>query len=201
MIRLLERCLAALGILVLLVSGTPIVSWWTTALAGPWDDPAGDTLVVLGGDVLDNGTIGLSSYWRTVYAARAFEHGEFRLIILSGGAVLGVTVAEAMTSFLRCSGVPASAFQLETQSTTTRENALFVKPLLEAVPGPAVLMTSDYHMFRAQRTFRKLGIQVRPRPIPDALKRSGSWHGRWGAFLDVTRETAAIAYYFARGWI
>jgi len=27
------------------------------------------------------------------------------------------------------------------------------------------------------------------------------WTGRWSAFLDLVRETIAIGYYYARGWI
>ena len=56
-------------------------------------------------------------------------------------------------------------------------------------------------MARAYRAFRKAGIDVAPRPLPDVLKRVGALQYRWGAFLDVSRETAALAYYFARRWI
>lgn len=44
--------------------------------------------------------------------------------------------------------------------------------LLEAEPRPVVLLTSDYHMFRARRMFEKAGLKVVPMPIPDGLKRA-----------------------------
>jgi len=62
-------------------------------------------------------------------------------------------------------------------------------------------MTSDYHMFRASRTFGKLGVDLSPRPMPDALKRAESLRARWSAFLDLVQETVKIIYYWVRGWI
>src|SRR5215813_5065330 len=61
--RLLYSGLAGLGLLVVLVTMTPLVSWWAGALAGPWEDPAGDVLIVLGGSLLADGVMGPSSYW------------------------------------------------------------------------------------------------------------------------------------------
>ena len=110
-------------------------------------------------------------------------------------------MAFPMQDFLRCHGIPAEAIVLEPKSTSTRENALFTKDLLAAEPGTKVLLTSDYHMFRAHRAFLKAGLMVEPRPIPDVRKRSTRWRGRWPAFLDLMQEYCKIAYYRARGWI
>jgi uncharacterized SAM-binding protein YcdF (DUF218 family) len=197
----ISTTLAAVGLLVLIVTLTPVVSWWARALAGPWTDPSGQVLVVLGGSILDDGTIGQSSYWRSVYAALEFRRGQYASVVLSGGGDDRTPVAEAMRTFLQCSGVPPGVIHVEARSRNTRENALFVKPILDRQPGTKVLMTSDYHMFRAVRTFRKIGIAVAPHPIPDAIKRSVVPEGRWGAFIDVATETAVIVYYFAAGWI
>ena len=62
-------------------------------------------------------------------------------------------------------------------------------------------MTSDSHMFRAYRAFRKAGMQVEPRPFPDAGKRNSRWLNRWGVFLDLCTEMEKSVYYLARGWI
>ena len=64
-----------------------------------------------------------------------------------------------------------------------------------------MLLTSDFHMYRAQRTFKKAGLDVLPRPFPDVRKRATSLLGRWEAFLDLTYETAKIVGYYVRGWI
>ena len=68
-------------------------------------------------------------------------------------------------------------------------------------PGRKVLLTSDYHTFRAVRALRKTGVMVIPRPIPDGVKRAGSWNLRWDVFQDLLIESTKIAYYWARGWI
>jgi uncharacterized SAM-binding protein YcdF (DUF218 family) len=56
-------------------------------------------------------------------------------------------------------------------------------------------------MFRAVRTFRKAGLEVSPRPIPDALKRYGTYPRVWPAFVDEASESLKIVYYACRGWI
>ena len=194
--------LASLGSLMVIVSATPVVEWWAKGLAGPLDEPKGDTLIVLGGNVLDQGTIGISSYWRSVYAVRAYRQGGFHQVLISGGRdTLGNVIARPMADFLICQGVPRENIWIEDRSTSTRENALFSRDVLKQVPGRMVLLTSDYHMYRAARAFRKAGLDIIPRPCPDAIKRGTTWRGRWPAFVELVAETGKIAYYKARGWI
>ena len=165
-----------------------------------WTDPNGDSLIVLGGSASD-GVMGDSSYRRAVYAVLTYQQGAFHHIVLSGGGGSGRSIAEVMKEYMVCRGVPPDVIILEPASNNTRENALFTKPLIAKIPGTKVLLTSDYHMTRAHRVFAKAGIHVLPRPFPDALKRATSPESRWGAFVDLVRETAALGYYFARGWI
>jgi uncharacterized SAM-binding protein YcdF (DUF218 family) len=197
------RLAAAIGVVFLVIILTPIDYWWATALAGPWDDPKGDVLVVLTGSLLDDRTIGMNSYWRAVYAAHAFLDDHFQQMIISGG-VQGESVANAipMRDFVVAQGVPAQAVELETASRSTRESALQVAKMLAGKRDQrAVLLTSDYHMFRSYRAFRRAGAAVVPRPIPDARKRAGSLADRSGVFLELVRETTKIAYYWSRGWL
>lgn len=191
---------ASLGLLLVVVTFTPLVHWWATELAGPWNDPRGEVLIVLGGSVLEDGTIGQSSYWRSVYAVRSYREGEFRQVLLTGGGN-PVPAVLPMRDFLECQGIPHEVIRVETASDSTRENAMNAKQLLEGIPGRKVLLTSDYHMFRASRAFKKAGLDVLPRPFPDVRKRATTWTGRWPAFIDLVTETAKIVYYFLRGWI
>ncbi len=198
--KALFRVFSALGFLVVVVTFTPLVSWWGSELAGPWKDPKGDVLIVLSGSSANSGIIGDSSYLRAEYAVLAYRRDGFRTIILSGGAQ-PVPIADAMRDFMVSQGVPPGVIITETNSTSTRENGLCVREVLDGLPGSKVLMTSDFHMFRAFRVFRKLGMEAAPRPIPDALKRASRYRGRWPAFLDLLQETVKIGYYYARGWI
>ena len=197
------RTLAAIGFLYVIVSATPLVSWWARMLAGPWGDPKGETLIVLGGSMLGNGMIGESSYWRSVYAVLVYRQDGFHHVIVSGGSEENPAfpVSVAMKQFMVCEGVPADAITAETASKTTRENALEVARLLAGDRGSKVLLTSEYHMFRAWRVFTRAGLKVSPRPFPDGLKRGYHWQGRWPVFLELCVETGKIAYYYVRGWI
>jgi uncharacterized SAM-binding protein YcdF (DUF218 family) len=193
------RGLAAAGLLFLLISFTPLTAWWAAVLARPWDNPRGDTLIVLGGDRVDD-MIGYSSYWRSVYAVWAYRESGFRRVVVSGGPG-GAAVASAMRDFLVSSGVPDEAIVVETESSSTRENALRTAELLRGETGRSVLLTSDFHMYRAYRCFRRAGLDVVAWPVPDALKRSTRWYRRWTAFVDLTEETAKVGYYWWQGWL
>ena len=186
-----------MGAFAVLVTCTPIVRWWALELARPWDGARGDVLIVLEGNYTGRGMIGESSYWRSVYAVWAWKGGGFHKLILSGGA--GGT--ESMRRFLVNEGIPADEIAIEDQSGSTRDSACNVKALLRGETGKPVLMTSDYHMFRAYRALRKCGVNVSGSPLPDALKRGETWWLRWPVFGDLTIETAKVCYYAIRGWI
>jgi uncharacterized SAM-binding protein YcdF (DUF218 family) len=202
LLRILTASLAGLGTLVLLVTFTPLVSWWASALAGSWNDPCGDTLIVLSGAPADGGVIAESTYWRSAYAVRVYRQCGVKKIILTGGNRTGGTpVAISMDEFVESQGVPRERIILETHAISTHENALYTQPLLADGASQPVLLTSDFHMFRARRTFEKLGVVVQTHPIPDVLKRTANWDGRWPAFLDLVSESVKIVYYYVRGWI
>jgi len=113
--RYVTRALAAIGFLYVLVSVTPIDGWWIRFLTGPWNDPKGDVLIVLGSDSVQD-VIGANSYWRSVYAVRVWRDGGFREVIVCGGRGGGaVAISERMRDFMVSQGVPA-AF-----STSTRK--------------------------------------------------------------------------------
>ncbi len=191
---------ASLGVLVCVITFTPVVTWWATYLAGPWNDSRGDVLIVLGGSPGSDGIMGESSYLRSQYSVLVYREGGFSRILLSGGGE-PVPVASEMRDFLVSVGIPRAAISTEARSTSTRENALYAKQMLNGYSGRKVLLTSDFHMFRAYRAFRKVGLDIMPRPIPDVRKHATSWRGRWPAFLDLAEETIKIGYYYLRGWI
>ena len=200
--QLLVRLLAALGLLWVIVTFTPLTTWWTEALTGgPYWRLAGDTLIVLGGDRYDTRTIGVTSYWRCVYAAEAYREHRFHTIVVSGGGDTEVPIAVTMRDCLVYHGVPKEAIRLETLANSTRQNAVNTERLLAGSPGKKVLLTSDIHMFRARRAFRKAGLNVLPWPALHVRRSTFSRLSRWSAFISLCRETAKIGYYYARGWI
>lgn len=197
---LIRYFLILVGALVVVVTFTPVVPWWGKALAGSFDDPSGDVLVVLAAAHNDEEMLSYSSYLRTEYALRAYKTGGFKRVIVSGGGVPNPTAA-AMRDLLQYEGIPNGVIEVETSSKSTRENAIETRKLLGNPDVTVVLLTSDYHMYRAAGAFRKAGLHVVPRPFPDVCKRGSQWAGRWPAFLDLCRESVKIGYYRMRGWI
>ena len=85
------------------------------------------------------------------------------IMIPSGGkgADEAVSEAEAMEKYLLDKGIPAEMIIKEDQSTTTYENLQNSKAIIDSRPGSkyTVLVTSNYHVYRALRYCRKIGLE------------------------------------------
>ncbi|MBK5294524.1 MAG: YdcF family protein [Acidobacteriia bacterium] len=193
------------GAAVLLATLTPLGYWYALWLAGDWLSPPGGTLLVAGADMEDPETMGLTSYRRVFYARLYWRQGTFSHIIL-----LGRDAAPAMRKWLVHEGVPAAALIEENASDSTLENVRGARNILadwkartgsEKPAQPLVLLTSDYHCWRARRVFAAAGVDVIVQPVPDAAKRWSSWPARWGVCTDLAVESAKICWYFIRGWL
>jgi len=138
---------------------------------------AADTIVVLGGGLVvddDAGTrvrLSDSTLQRCVAAWRLYRRGPGCRMILSGGkvdwSIPGPTLAVAMRDFLLEAAVRPDDLVLEDKSSTTYENALNSKAILEAEGGGnrrVWLVTEAAHMRRSEGCFRALGIEVVPVP-------------------------------------
>ena len=125
-----------------------------------------DVVIVLGAGV--NGTLVSRPLAHRLDAAVDYWHNNpDSLIIVTGG--LGnratITEAEAMARFLIWRGIPEEVILLEDFSTTTYENLVFANEIaLEHFPDgfQGVLITNDFHIYRASRIARQVGVDVRP---------------------------------------
>ena len=194
--RVLRTLSLAAGLTMFVVTATPVLKWWARALAGRWGDGRGEILIVPGSDLTSPGILGVASYWRSVYAVFVWRGGAYRRLVVSGK-----DVAIPMADFASALGIPRQAILTEDRARDTHENALFTAELLRNDRGGKVLLTSDFHMFRAVRTFRKAGLDVSPLPFPDAQKRATNPLERWSVFCLLVAETAKIGYYYMHGWI
>lgn len=84
-------------------------------------------------------------------------------IIPSGGkgADESISEAEAMKQYLLEKGIPESDIILEDASKTTLENLKYSKQILDGIDGRkyTALVTSNYHVYRALRYCRKIGLR------------------------------------------
>jgi uncharacterized SAM-binding protein YcdF (DUF218 family) len=190
-------------VIMILAHTTPLEIWYARWLAGNWTDPDGDILIVLAAEGQPDGLVGLASYWRATYAVRAWRQGHFRALVVAGGQMPGLhsSLASQIRDYLAANGIPREKIFLEDRSASTRENALYTRDMIAGWPGTKVLLTSEFHMFRARRVFAAVGMEVAPRPVPDILKRFNSVADRGTCFWSLSIETVKIFYYWVRGWI
>uniref|UniRef100_A0AAU2JUE8 YdcF family protein n=1 Tax=Streptomyces sp. NBC_00049 TaxID=2903617 RepID=A0AAU2JUE8_9ACTN len=97
-----------------------------------------------------------------IYEAQLARGGRPPVLLPSGGKGSDEKVAEAraMADWLIAQGVPAGHITLEDRSTTTEENMRFSRELM-AADDPAyrcVVVTNDFHAFRAAMMARKAGV-------------------------------------------
>lgn len=71
--------------------------------------------------------------------------------------------AEAMKGYLLEQGIPESDIILEDRSTTTLENLQFSKDIIDSFEGRkyTALVTSNYHVYRALRYCRRVGLKCK----------------------------------------
>ncbi len=123
--------------------------------------------VVLGAAVRQDGRASRIMGQRLQAALELMERNPQVTVILSGGQGGDEPVSEArcMYDTLVSMGAPAERLLLEEQSTTTRENLLFSRELIEARGGtrrPVALVTSEFHQRRAAYIADTLRIESCP---------------------------------------
>lgn len=85
------------------------------------------------------------------------------VLILSGGREDEINRAEAqaMFDYLTQKGADPERLIMENQSTTTEENMIFSKRILDTLGygNEAVIITTDFHQFRSKIFARRAGIE------------------------------------------
>lgn len=117
------------------------------------------------------------------------------VVVVTGGRGADEEIAEAqaMAGYLARHGLDRGRILLEDRSASTQENLENAREILaQRFPAGArtVLVTSDYHLFRASLVARRLGLRAEP---------LGSPTSPWLLFNCYLRETVAIAGYLVLG--
>jgi len=103
---------------------------------------------------------------RVTHALNLYHSGKVKKILFTGGNARLFEDPDRDNSpifdfYVMC-GVQPEDIIIESSSRNTRENALFVKDLVaeNSSAGKVILVTSAFHMRRAEGCFRKVGIDV-----------------------------------------
>jgi uncharacterized SAM-binding protein YcdF (DUF218 family) len=183
--------------LVLLLGGTV---WAFRDWPGRWltlrdPVPAGvDAALVFSGD---------PGFRRTRYGATLVREGHASLLVTTGSGVGGDSGSE-MASVARLEGVPRDQILVETESTSTHENVVMARPLLEAREVESLaLITSPCHQRRAYLVARKElpDLTLINAPVPEPSPCGTGWYRGARGRAAIQSEWTKLVGYFFRGWI
>ncbi len=146
---------AGIGILIfLLIEGLILSQFHAKAPGGA------DYCVILGAQMKSHGPSDVLR--RRLDTAIAYlEENPETVVIVSGGQGENepVSEAEGMYEYLMQRGIASERILLEENSRNTRENLEYSSKLLDPVKDKVVLVTNNFHVFRATGIARKLGYE------------------------------------------
>jgi uncharacterized SAM-binding protein YcdF (DUF218 family) len=127
-----------------------------------------DVIVILGAGTRGNGTASPAYARRIRHAVSLYERGLAPLFICTGGFAntwRTIPEAESCRAYLVGLGIPEAVILMETDSTSTEENAIYAKRLMTANNlTSAIIVTDNFHLFRAQMLFEAQGITAYTSP-------------------------------------
>jgi uncharacterized SAM-binding protein YcdF (DUF218 family) len=151
---------------------------------------------------------------RFIQTALLYKKGYIDKIIIAAGNgyIVAHNFKEAtfVKEALITLGIPGNAIYTDTSSRNTLENAVYTKAIIDAqhLQGPFLLISSAFHLPRAQRVFNKKNMAVVPYPcdflardisnnvIEDIFLPSAGALEAWDLFI---KELAGIATYKLTG--
>jgi uncharacterized SAM-binding protein YcdF (DUF218 family) len=122
-----------------------------------------DVIIVLGAGLRRDNTPGPALRRRSAQGAELWRQGIAPVILCSGGMPNNRirSEADACRELVEAEGVPPEAILLEETSRSTEENALESgRMMAERGWQTAVIVSDQYHMYRAQHIFSDTGLTV-----------------------------------------
>ena len=183
-LRTRRRWPIVVALVLLWAASTPIVSNLLMCAVEDWrvrqvtsDAPNADAIVVLSLSIRDvpgkSGAFEIDDFDRFLGGFDLYKAGKAPLLIFPGGWVASrpnlPLMGDVLIARARDFGVPASALSTTSKASNTEQEAEGVAQLLGVGKSPAtpriLLVTSAYHMSRAEMLFRRAGLEVIPFPV------------------------------------
>lgn len=158
-VRIISSVLAVLAALFLLIAEIPIVS---ASKSEP--DAKADYVIVLGAAVYGKEP-SLTVKNRVKSAVSYLKKHPSAKVVVSGGQGEGedISEAECMYRLLVHYGIKDSRILLEDRSSSTMENLLYSRAVIETDGGSAErvgIVSSSYHLYRAKKMASSLGMEA-----------------------------------------
>lgn len=152
--------------------------------------------LIIPGCRLEGSEPGICLEERVKAAAKYLREHPWCMAVASGGqgADEEISEAEAISRALQKRGIPARRILKEERSTSTYENFLFTKQLLDErkgdLPYYIAFVTNDFHVYRCRNTASYVGFV---NPVAVSVKSSARTF-----YPNFPREIAAVAAYWLR---
>ena len=183
-LRTRRRWPIVVALVLLLAASTPVVSNVLMRAVEGWrvrqvtsDAPNADAIVVLSFGIRDvpgkSGSFEVDDFDRFLGGFDLYKAGKAPLLIFPGGWVASrpnlPLMGDVLIARARDFGVPASALSPTGKASNTEQEAEGVAQLLGVGKSPTtpriLLVTSAYHMSRAEMLFLRAGLEVIPFPV------------------------------------
>jgi uncharacterized SAM-binding protein YcdF (DUF218 family) len=184
-------------------------SWLSDDADGFQGSP--DIIVVLGGGGIPSES-GLTRCWYGADLAQTYSNAVL-IAALPDDKGKEISNVERMRGELVLRGISETRVQLETQGLNTHQQAanLYARLTAEGDHPSVMLITSEYHLRRALKTFRKAGFEkvtgmpAHSRDVdadlgPLVNLRYTFWNNL-EAYIMLARECTAMSVYKLKGWM
>lgn len=163
-------CIASAAVLIALATFLALWFWRLWRVGHPAREVSPTAALIVLGGAIKKGRPCHTLQLRLDVAAKLWHESPTRTIVVSGGPIPSgtITEAEAMAIYLVERGVAGSSIVLEQHAKNTRENIRLSCALLDerGFAGQRCVVSSDYHLYRALRDGRSLGIELCPVAAP-----------------------------------
>jgi uncharacterized SAM-binding protein YcdF (DUF218 family) len=179
----------------LLAFGLLVVGYLAVTFAQVWhasrqdDARPAQAIIVLGAAQFDGRPSNVLQA-RLDHAAELYHRGLAPRIVVTGGSQPGdrFTEAAASAKYLESKGIPASAIELETTSTNSRDELAAAARFLHKQGIEDVLLVSDgFHAYRINAIAGEVGLNAHVSPTPTSPVRG------FDELRAEFRETFAVA--------